>query len=103
MTEKKRNITKTKTIKNFITTYKIGKDIAMSGDTQIKKLKFNQHKSPISIGNVDINTILVSNKVPFHKNDFKYFNNYTCDRKVKLLCAMLPKMSACKRDVDETK
>ena len=55
------------------------------------------------IGNADINRILVSNKVLFRKSDFKYFSSYTCDRKVRPLCAMLPKMSACKRDVDETK
>ena len=42
-------------------------------DTEIEKYKFHQYKSPISINNVDINKIVVSNKVSFNKNDFKYF------------------------------
>ena len=32
-----------------------------------------QHKSPISIKDIDINEILVSSKFPFGKQDFKYF------------------------------
>ena len=36
-------------------------------DTEIKKEKFHQNKRPISIKNVDINKIVVSNKVPFGK------------------------------------
>ena len=39
----------------------------------MKKQKFHQHKSPISINNININKILVSNRVFFGKNDFKYF------------------------------
>ena len=29
--------------------------------------------SPISINNIDINEIIVPNKLPFGKQDFKYF------------------------------
>ena len=39
----------------------------------MKKQKFHQHKSPISINKININKILVSNWVFFGKNDFKYF------------------------------
>ena len=41
--------------------------------------------------------------VPFGQKDFKYFIGYRDDRKVKLLCIMLPKMSACRRDFEKTK
>ena len=38
------------------------------------KTKFNQHKRPISINNIDINKI-VSNKVSFDEKVSKYFND----------------------------
>ena len=41
-------------------------------DTEIRKCKLHQHKSPISRSNININKILVSNKIPFNKQDFKY-------------------------------
>ena len=47
--------------------------------------------------------MLVSNKVPFCKKDFKCFVGYMVGEKVKLLCVMLPKMSAYRRCFDETK
>ena len=43
---------------------------------KLKKYKFHQHKSLISINNIDINKIVVSNKVSFGKKDFKYFIGY---------------------------
>ena len=45
----------------------------MFDDTQIEKYKFHQHNSSISKNNTDINKIVVSNKVPFGKKDFKIF------------------------------
>ena len=36
-------------------------------DTEIEKYKFHQHKIPILINNIDINKIIVFNKVPFSK------------------------------------
>ena len=47
--------------------------------------------------------MIVSNKVPFGKKGFKYFIGYKSDRKVRLLCIILPKMCACRRYFDETK
>ena len=35
--------------------------------TEIEKHKFHRHKSPISINNVDIDKIVVSNKAFFRK------------------------------------
>ena len=48
---------------------KLEKIIIKSGDTEIQKQKFYQHKGPISIKNTDINKIVVSNKVFFGKKD----------------------------------
>ena len=42
-------------------------------DIEIEKYKFNQHKSPILIYNIDINEIVLSNKISFGENIFKYF------------------------------
>ena len=46
---------------------------------------------------IDINKILVSNKVSLGKKGFKCFIGYT-DGYI-----MLPKMNACRRDFNETK
>ena len=45
-------------------------------DIEIENQKFRQHKTPISIENIDINKIVVSNKVSFGKKGFKYFIGY---------------------------
>ena len=45
-------------------------------DIKIPKQQFRQHKRPISIKNVGIDKIVVSNKVPFCKKGFKYFVGY---------------------------
>ena len=52
---------------------KIEKTIIKFGDIEIKKQKFHQHKRPISIKDIDINKIVVSNKVLSGKKGFKYF------------------------------
>ena len=54
------------------------------GDTEIEKYKFHQHKNPILINNIDINKIVVSNKVSFGKKDFKYFIGYNDAKKIDL-------------------
>ena len=40
------------------------KTIIKFGDIEIEKQKFHQHEGPISMKNIDINEIVVSNKVP---------------------------------------
>ena len=57
-----------------------------------KKKQFHQYKS-ISIDNIDINKIIVSNKVSFGKKDFKYFIGYKDAKKI----------STYRRDFDKTK
>ena len=65
-------------------------------DAEFEKCKFHQYKRPISIDNIDVNKI-VSNKIPFGKNDFKYFIGYKDAKKIRPLCIFLPKMSAYRR------
>ena len=45
-------------------------------DTETEEYKFHQNKSAISISNVDINKIVVSNKLPLGEQDFTYFTGY---------------------------
>ena len=44
------------------------KKIIKFNDTETEKYKLHKHKSPISISNIDINEIVVSNKVSFGKD-----------------------------------
>ena len=46
---------------------KMEKTIMKFGDIEIEKQNFHQPKRPISIKNIDINEIVVSNKVSFGK------------------------------------
>ena len=78
-------------------------EIITFGNIETEKHKFHQDKNPISIYDVDINKIIVSNKVPFGKKDFKCFIGYKDVKKVRLLCIILPKVIVYTRDIDETK
>ena len=49
------------------------KAVTKFGDIEIEKQKFHQHKTHISIKNIDINKTVVSNKVFYGKKGFKYF------------------------------
>ena len=60
------------------------KAIIKFGDTEIEKHKSCQHKSSILINDIDINKIVVSNKVSFGKNGFKFFNGYKDPKKLDL-------------------
>ena len=71
------------------------------GDIEIEKQKFHQHKITILIKNININKIVVSNKVPFGKKGFNYFIGYKA--KIKPLWMFLSKMGAYRRDFTETK
>ena len=62
-----------------------------------------KHKVTISIKNIDINKIVVSNQISLGKKAFKYFIGYKDGNKIKPLCIFLPKMSAYRKDSDETK
>ena len=56
------------------------------------KNKFYRHKSPAPLRNVDIEKVLVSNKIIFGGKNYKYFIDYLYnDDIVKPLHIMLPK------------
>ena len=54
LTKKRGVLQKKRNYKNFFTIYKVGKEIITLGDIEVDKQKFQQHKSPILINNVDI-------------------------------------------------
>ena len=60
------------------------KKIINCDETEIQKYKFHQYKSSISIDNKDVHKIVVSNKISFDKNDFKYFIGYKDATKLNL-------------------
>ena len=72
-----------KKITNFETIYKMVKTIIKFGDIEIEKQKFHPNRSPFLIKNIDINKIVVSNKVSFGKKGFKYFINYKDAKKIR--------------------
>ena len=90
-------------MKIFKTIYKNEKAIIKFGDIEIKKQKLHQHKIPISIKNIDVIKMVVSNKVSFGKEKFKYFIGYTDHKQIKPSSIFLPKMSAYRKDFNETK
>ena len=62
------------------------KQIIKFDDTETEEYKFHQNKCPISIKNIEINKIVVSNKLPIDKQDFKYFIGYKDSDKIRPLC-----------------
>ena len=80
---------------------KMEKPIIKFSDIEIQKQKFHQHKGPISIKNIDIYKIVVSKKVSFGKNGFKNFIGFKDGKKSRPI--FLPKISAYRKDFDETK
>ena len=50
----------------------------------------------MSMNDIDINEILVSNKFPFGKQDFKYFIGYRKNKEIRPLCLFFPEMSIYK-------
>ena len=72
-------------------------------DIEIDIYKFHQYKSPILIDYIYINKIVVSNKISYGKNDFKYFIGYKDAKRIRPLCILLRKISAYRRNFDKTK
>ena len=60
------------------------KTLIKFGGIEIEKQKFHQYKRTISIKNIDINQIVVSNKVSFGKKDIKHFVGYKDAKKIDL-------------------
>ena len=55
---------------------KIEKKVIKFADTEIEKHKFPHYKKPISLKSIDINKIVVSNKVSFGKKCFRLVIGY---------------------------
>ena len=51
----------------------------------MKKHKFHYSKYPFDMNNVDIDKLMISNKLSFSKEGFKYFIGYKDDEKYKQL------------------
>ena len=75
----------------------MSKEILTFGDIEIGKNKFYRNEIPLFrggegvLGNVDIEKVLVSNKIFFGEKNYKYFIGYLYnDDKVKPLDIMLP-------------
>ena len=79
------------------------KKIIKFNGAEIKEYKFHEYKSPLSINNIDINEIVVSNKFPFGKQDFKYIIGFKDNKEIRPLCIFFSEMSIDKRFSDETK
>ena len=53
------------------------------------------------INDIDINKIVVSNKLPIGKQDFKYFIGYKDSEKIRYICVFRWQMIIYKRNFDE--
>ena len=60
-------------------------------NTEIEEYEFQQYKGPISINNIGINKIVVCNKLPFGKQDFKYFVGFKDYKKLYLYACSIKK------------
>ena len=56
------------------------KKIKKIDDTEVEKYELYQYKIPILIDDIDLNKILVSNRISFIKIDFKYL---ICNKEAK--------------------
>ena len=63
---------------------------------KLKKYRFHQNKL------YNINKIVVSDRLPFGKKDFRYFIGYKDDKQIRPLCIYFPKVSAYRIDFGET-
>ena len=67
----------------------------------MKKKKFYRNKIPVPLRDVDIEKVLVSNKISFGEKNCKYFIAYLHNNtKVKPLHIILPKTSAYVKSYD---
>ena len=87
--------------KNLFSYIKIGKEILTFGNTGIEENKFGGHVTPIFWEGVDIEKLLLSNKICFGEKKYKYFMGYLYNgNKVKPLNIMLPKTSTFVKSYD---
>ena len=79
----------------------MGKEVLTFGNIEIENNKFYFDKTPIFLKDVDIEKVLVSNKISFGEKNYKYFIGCLYnDNKVRPLYIMLPKTSAYVKSYD---
>ena len=71
--------------------------IIKCGDIEVEKEKFHQHKEAISIKDIDIIKIGISNKVSFGKKGFEYFTGYKGAKKKKSCMYIFPKIDCLQK------
>ena len=83
----------------------MGEEIIAFGDIENEKLKFHCYKDPFFSKDIDIDNILIFNKISSCEKKYKYFIAYTdVDYKIKRFSIILPKTSAYEQSYDsETK
>ena len=75
---------------NLLSLIKMGKEILTFGNIEIEKNKCYRDKTPIFL-DVDIEKVLVPNKISFDEKNYKYFIGYLYhDNKVKPLHIIVP-------------
>ena len=79
----------------------MGKEILPFEDIEIEKNFFTAIRLLFFLGDVDIEKVLVSNRISFGEKNYKYFIGYLYNgNKVKPLNIMLPKTSAYVKSYD---
>ena len=78
----------------------MGKGITTSAGTEIGEQKFNCYKNPFLKKDVDIDKILISNKISSGKRNYKYFIGNMYDYEIKPFRIVLPKTSAYVKNYD---
>ena len=87
--------------KDLLSHKKLGEEFFTFWDIETEKNRFYRNKTPIFFKDVDIDIVLVSNKISFGEKNFKYFVGYLYDNhKVNALHIMLPKASAYGKSYD---
>ena len=96
--QKKRNIIKHKSLLSHI---KISQEILTFRNNEIETHKSYRHKNPIFLEDVDIEKVLVFNKISSGEKNYKYFIGYLYNGyKVKALYRVLLKPSAYVKSYD---
>ena len=79
----------------------MGKEILMFEVIEIEKNKFYPNNIPTLLRDVDIKKVLVSTKISFGKENYRYFIGCLCNvNKIKPLHTMLTKASAYVKSYD---
>ena len=61
---------------NLFSYIKMGKETLTFGNIEIEKNKFYCHKNPNFLKDIDIEKVLVSNKIYFGEKQYKYLSHY---------------------------